>query len=90
MKQFTLEYWEDERWYVGRLVEIPGIFSQGDSLEALKENIQDAYEIMLKAEPLSMARKWPTKNMVRRTKCVIRITPFEDNEAWQIAKDLAR
>lgn len=49
MKQFTLEYWEDEGWYVGRLVEIPGIFSQGETLEELKENIQDAYEIMLKS-----------------------------------------
>jgi predicted RNase H-like HicB family nuclease len=54
MKRFTLEYWEDEGWYVGRLIEIPGIFSQGESLEALKENIQDAYEMMLKSEPLSI------------------------------------
>jgi predicted RNase H-like HicB family nuclease len=54
MKQFSLEYWEDEGWYVGRLVEIPGIFSQGESLEALKENIQEAYEMMLKAEPSSI------------------------------------
>ena len=54
MKQFTLEYWEDEGWYVGRLVEIPGIFSQGETFEELKENIQDAYEIMLKSEPVSI------------------------------------
>jgi len=54
MKRFTLEYWEDEGWYVGRLVEIPGIFSQGETLERLKENIQDAYEMMLKSEPLSI------------------------------------
>ena len=51
MKRFTLEYWEDEGWYVGRLVEIPGVFSQGETLEDLKENIQDAYEMMLKSEP---------------------------------------
>lgn len=54
MKQFTLEYWEDEGWYVGRLVEIPGIFSQGETLEKLKENIQDAYKMMLESEPLSI------------------------------------
>jgi len=54
MKQFTLEYWEDEGWYVGRLVEIPGIFSQGETFEELKVNIQDAYEMMLKTEPLTM------------------------------------
>ena len=54
MKQFTLEYWEDEGWYVGRLVEIPGIFSQGETFEELKVNIQDAYEMMLKTEPLTV------------------------------------
>ena len=54
MKQFTLEYWKDEEWYVGRLVEIPGIFSQGETFEELKENIQDAYEMILKSEPISI------------------------------------
>ena len=32
---FTLEYWQDEGWYVGRLKEVPGVFSQGESLEEL-------------------------------------------------------
>jgi predicted RNase H-like HicB family nuclease len=54
MQRFTLEYWEDEGWYVGRLVEIPGVFSQGETFEELKENIQDAYEMMLKTEPASI------------------------------------
>ena len=46
-RQFMLEYWLDDGWYVGRLKEVPGVFSQGESLEELQENIQDAYEIML-------------------------------------------
>jgi predicted RNase H-like HicB family nuclease len=45
--QFTLEYWRDGEWYVGRLVEVPGVFSQGATLEELDENIQDAYELMV-------------------------------------------
>jgi predicted RNase H-like HicB family nuclease len=28
-RQFTLEYWIDDGWYVGRLREVPGVFSQG-------------------------------------------------------------
>ena len=48
---FTLEYWTDEGWFVGRLKEVPGVFSQGESLEELKENIADAYRAMLEAEP---------------------------------------
>ena len=49
-RQFTLEYWMDDGWYVGRLKEVPGVFSQGESLEELEENIRDAYRLMLAPE----------------------------------------
>ena len=52
MSRFTLEYWEDEEWFVGRLVEVPGVFSQGETLEELKENISDAYNLMIETESL--------------------------------------
>jgi predicted RNase H-like HicB family nuclease len=52
MSRFTLEYWEDEEWFVGRLVEVPGVFSQGETLEELKENITDAYSLMIETESL--------------------------------------
>lgn len=52
--QFTLEYWLDGDFYVGRLMEVPGVFSQGESLDELRENIQDAYDLMLE---LSSARR---------------------------------
>jgi predicted RNase H-like HicB family nuclease len=45
--QFTLEYWRDGDFYVGRLLEVPGVFSQGETLEELRENIQDAYDLMV-------------------------------------------
>jgi len=38
LRHFTLEYWMDEGWYVGRLKEVPGVFIQGKSLEELEEN----------------------------------------------------
>ncbi len=47
---FTLEYWIDEGWYVGRLKGVPGVFSQGASLSELEENIRDAYQMMLAEE----------------------------------------
>ena len=47
LKYFTLDYWEDEGWCVGRLREVPGVFSQGRSLEELEENIDDAFRLML-------------------------------------------
>jgi predicted RNase H-like HicB family nuclease len=50
MTKFALEYWEDDGWLVGRLVEVPGVFSQGETLEELKENIKDAYQLMIQSE----------------------------------------
>ncbi len=44
---FTLEYWQDDGWLVGRLKEVPGVFSQGKTLEELKENIADAYHMVV-------------------------------------------
>ncbi|MFC1817253.1 type II toxin-antitoxin system HicB family antitoxin [Thermodesulfobacteriota bacterium] len=52
MVKLTLEYWQDEEWFVGRLIEVPGVFSQGETLDELKKNIQDAYKLMLDSEPL--------------------------------------
>ncbi len=52
LKHFTLEYWIDDRWYVGKLKEVPGVFSQGESLEELEENIRDAYLLMMEEELL--------------------------------------
>jgi predicted RNase H-like HicB family nuclease len=48
--RFTLEFWRDGDFYVGRLVEVPGVFSQGESLDELRENIQDAYDLMVTQE----------------------------------------
>jgi predicted RNase H-like HicB family nuclease len=50
LRHFTLEYWMEEGWYVGRLKEVPGVFSQGESLEELEENIRDAYHLMTEGE----------------------------------------
>ncbi len=44
---FTLEYWEDDGWFVGRLKGVPGVFSQGQTLDELEENIRDAHQLMI-------------------------------------------
>ena len=51
MRTFTLEYWQDEGWYVGRLKEAAGVVSQGRTLPELEENIRDAYQLMADTEP---------------------------------------
>ena len=47
---FALQYWRDGDWYVGQLKGVPGVFSQGETLEALEANIRDAYQMMMADE----------------------------------------
>ncbi len=49
-RSFTLEFWKDDDWFVGRLLEVPDVFSQGATWEELRENIQDAYDLMVTQE----------------------------------------
>lgn len=48
----TLQYWTDDGWYVGKLKEVPGVFSQGKTLDDLTENIRDAYNLIMEDEVL--------------------------------------
>ena len=52
---FVLEYWHDEGWFVGRVKGIPGVFSQGQTLDELEDNIRDAYQLMNEDEALASA-----------------------------------
>ena len=47
---FALEYWQDDNWFVGKIKEVPGVFSQGETLAELKANIADAYRTILETE----------------------------------------
>jgi predicted RNase H-like HicB family nuclease len=51
MRTFTMEYWRDGSWYVGRLKEVAGVMSQGETLAELEDNIRDAYQLMMETEP---------------------------------------
>ena len=52
---FTLDYWKDGRWYVGRLREVPSVISQGKTLAELKANIVDAYKLVTEDERATVA-----------------------------------
>lgn len=45
-RYFTLEYWKDDGWFVGKLKEVPGVFSQGETLDELEANINEAFSLM--------------------------------------------
>ncbi len=47
MHNYTLIYWKDDRFWLGKLKEYPEIMTQGETLEELEENIKDAYQLMV-------------------------------------------
>lgn len=59
----TLEYWKDDGWLVGRLREVPGVFSQGETLEELEGNIKEVYKLILE-DQLEINQDTQTKQLV--------------------------
>ncbi len=63
LQTFILEYWIENDWYIGRLKGIPGVFSQGKSLDELEENIRDAYRMMMEEEEVLPTNSIRTKEI---------------------------
>lgn len=70
-RHFTLEYGIDYGWFVGKLKEIPWVFSQGETLEELEENIKDAHHLMMAED------KKPQRTDIRTKELEI--------EVWNVA-----
>ena len=39
---YTAIYQEHEGWWIGRVAEIPGVNTQGETIEEARENLKDA------------------------------------------------
>ncbi|MCA9438968.1 MAG: type II toxin-antitoxin system HicB family antitoxin [Candidatus Omnitrophica bacterium] len=63
LKSFTLEYWVNDGWFIGKLKEIPGVFSQGETLEELEENIRDAYQLIMEDSEPPTVEHFETKEI---------------------------
>jgi predicted RNase H-like HicB family nuclease len=44
--KMTMIYWKSDNFCLGKLLEHPEIMTQGETLEELEENIEDAYFLM--------------------------------------------
>jgi predicted RNase H-like HicB family nuclease len=53
----TLRYWKDGDWFVGEVIEVPGVMSQGETLESLKANIEDAYKLVVSTRKRILSRQ---------------------------------
>ena len=90
--RFTLEFWQDGAWYVGRLIEVPGVFSQGETLEELRENIQDAYDLLMEAvrNGLSDESRRPELTEDLKNRLDLRLEALDKNPdaviAWEVVE----
>lgn len=46
-QKLTIIYWKGDKFWVGKIREYPEIMTQGETLDELKENIIDAYKLMI-------------------------------------------
>lgn len=46
-RQFTAIYKKSGKWYIGWIEEIPGVNTQGKTLEETKENLKEALLLIL-------------------------------------------
>jgi predicted RNase H-like HicB family nuclease len=53
---FTLDYWRDDGWFVGRIREVPAACSQGETLDDLIENVRDAYLMIIKESKTTLPK----------------------------------
>ncbi len=63
LQTFTLEYWVDNGWYVGRLKGVPGVFSQGKTLPEPEENVAEAYRLMIEEGDLGSEASVQTRQI---------------------------
>jgi predicted RNase H-like HicB family nuclease len=49
-ERLELEYWRDGDWWVGQLIAVPGVVSQGQTVDELEQNIRDAYWLIKSTE----------------------------------------
>jgi len=68
MPNYTLVYWLDGDWLVGRLRERPDVFSQGQTLQELEENIKEALSLMEETDFHDLPPNYQVKELIVETR----------------------
>lgn len=64
-QQFNAIFEQDGEWWVATAIEIPGVFSQGKTLQEARENLLDALREMILAQRQLMEAELEGKSVVR-------------------------
>lgn len=64
-KQFTAVYKKRGKWYLGWVEEIPGVNTQGKTLQEVKENLKEALLLILETNRILTKREIPSGKVIR-------------------------
>ena len=56
----------EDGWYVGQLEELPEVISQGKTVQELKQNLQDALDLVISNARETTLRLYECKKFIRR------------------------
>jgi len=56
----------EDGWYVGQLEELPEVISQGKTIQYLKQNLQDALELIITHQRETTLSLYQGKKFIRR------------------------
>ena len=64
-KKFTAIYKKSGKWYLGWVEEIPGVNTQGRTLQEVKENLKEALLLILETNRILNKREIPKGRVIR-------------------------
>ena len=65
VKRFTAIYKKHGKWYLGWVEEIPGINTQGKTLNETKENLKEALSLILETNRILNEKELPKGKLIR-------------------------
>ncbi|MEK7212312.1 MAG: type II toxin-antitoxin system HicB family antitoxin [Patescibacteria group bacterium] len=70
-RQFTAVYKKAGKWYLGWIEEIPGVNTQGRTLQETKENLREALLLILETSKLLSAKEESGGKVFRESLAVL-------------------
>lgn len=64
-RQFTAVYKKSGKWYLGWIEEIPGVNTQGKTLQETKENLKEALLLILETNRILNKKEIPKGKIIR-------------------------
>lgn len=61
----------DDGWYVGQIEEFPAAISQGKTINELKENLIDAFSLLMETNKEDMEKEYTDKSVIRENLILI-------------------